>query len=227
MLFHSDQHHSHVVTTMAKSGTFVITGDLKNPQTVTPLVKPLLSNFRQYSWAAGSEFQKLLRQVWKYVQAFEDEHYQIYYKRNINEETLQDYSSAIQEIIPRLTKIQSILNHNSRGFPDMMRWVPPSDQPMDLNASMKEGAQDCQEFAIFSRAAANQNTPVSAQTAGAIIQGALACQAAASKTAAALQRTKFGDPVCDPHTVIASHNMSSVTALISCNDRRKVHASFI
>lgn len=203
----------------------MVTGDaprVGKPETVV-VKAPLFSNFRQYSWLAASEFQKLMRQVWKYVQAFEDEHYQIYYKKNVNEETLRDYGSAIQEIIPRLTKIQSILNHNARGFPDMMRWVPPNSQPMDMKASMKEGAQDCEEFAVFARSAANQSAPVSTQTAGAIIQGALACQAAASKAAVALQRGKFGDPVCDPATVIAGNSMNSVVALVSCRRRSVNH----
>lgn len=215
-------HHPTFFLLSDLNGTFTVTDDANkhHPDIPHAAAHRLLSNFRQYSWGAGSEFQKLMRQLWKYIQSFEDEHYQIYYKRNVNEETLQDYSSAIQEIIPRLTKIQSVLNHNARGFPDMMRWTPPNGLPMDMKSAMKEGAQDCEEFAIFARQAANGANTVSEKTAGAIIQGALACQAAASKAATALQRGKFGDPACDPATVIASNSMNSVTALVTCNRKQ-------
>ena len=173
------------------------------------------SNFRQYSWTATSDFQKLMRQLWKYIQSLEDEHYQIYYRKNITEEVLKDYSSAIQEIIPRLAKVQSIINHNARGFPDMMRWQAPTAEPMNTKAVVREGAQDCQEFAVFARDAANKG--LSNVAAGATIQSALACQAAASKAAVALQRGKFGDPVCDPATVIAGNtNIGTVGYIVAC-----------
>lgn len=179
------------------------------------------NTFRQYSWAAASPFQKLMRELWRYVQSFEDEHYQIYYKRNINEETLKDYSSAIQEIIPRLAKVQSILNQNSRGFPDMLRWSAPTDAVLDIKSTIKDTAQDCEEFSIMAHDAAVKGAPVSAATAGAVIQSALACQAAASKAAIALQRGKFGDPVCDPATVMQnSASMNSLIATASMENRR-------
>jgi len=189
-----------------------------------------VNSFKQYSWAVGSDFQKLMKELWRYIQSFEDEHYQIYYKRNINEETLKDYSSAIQEIIPRMVKVQSILNHNSRGFPDMMRWTAPSNVPLNMKETVREGGQDCQEFAIFAKNAANQTGPVSNMSSGSLIQSALACQAAASKAAVALQREKFGDPVCDPKTVIASSNgMNSLLAVVSTETakRKSVASSFL
>ena len=180
------------------------------------------SQFHQFSWDPASDFGKLLRTLWKYVQSFEDEHYQIYYKKNISEETLKDYSSAVQEIIPRLAKVQSILNQNSRGFPDMMRWTPPTAEPMNTKSVIRDGAQDCQEFAIMSKTAASKHGPVSAVGAGAIIQSALACQAAASKAAVALQRAKFNDPVCDPATVMAGNaSMTTVGIVVSCGESQR------
>ena len=190
-----------------------------------------INNFRQYSWTASSPMHKLMKELWRYIQSFEDEHYQVYYKRNINEETLKDYSSAIQEIIPRLVKVQSILNHNSRGFPEMMRWLPPTAEPMNTKAALHEGGEDCREFAIFANnAAAKTHGKISNVTAGAIIQSALACQAAASKAAVALQRAKFADPVCDPATVIASGNgMNSLVMVISSEitQRREAGLEFL
>jgi hypothetical protein len=191
---------------------------------------PLVNNFRQYSWTASSPIHKLMRELWRYIQSFEDEHYQIYYKKSVNEETLKDYSSAIQEIIPRLVKVQSVLNHNSRGFPDMMRWLPPTAQAMDTKGALNEGGQDCQEFAIFANNAAKANGQVSNVTAGAIVQSALACQAAASKAAVAVQREKFADPVCDPATVIESGNgMNSLVMVISSEltHRREAGIDFL
>jgi hypothetical protein len=190
----------------------------------------LVNNFRQYSWTTSSPIHKLMRELWRYIQSFEDEHYQIYYKRSINEETLKDYSSAIQEIIPRLVKVQSVLNHNSRGFPDMMRWLPPTAQAIDTKGALTEGTQDCQEFAIFANNAARGEGAFSNVTAGAIVQSALACQAAASKAAVAIQREKFADPVCDPGTVIASGNgMNSLVMVISSEitQRREAGIEFL
>ncbi len=188
---------------------------------------PPYNTFRQYSWTATAPFQKLMRDLWRYVQSFEDEHYQIYFKRHINEETLRDYSSAIQEIIPRLAKVQSILNHNSRGFPDMLRWTPPTADPLHVKHTIKDTAQDCEEFSIMAHDASNKPGPVSATTAGAIIQSALACQAAASKAAVALQRGKFGDPVCDPLTVMEKANsMNSLLAVVSGTaEKRRLEAN--
>ena len=226
----------HIVTSLpGKSETVGIesTGDVMTKVGDTPHGEnggAAINNFRQYSWTASSPMHKLMKELWRYIQSFEDEHYQIYYKRNINEETLKDYSSAIQEIIPRLAKIQSVLNHNSRGFPEMIRWLPPTAQPINAKSALNEGGQDCREFAIFANNAAKTNGKISNVTAGAIIQSALACQAAASKTAVALQRAKFGDPVCDPATVIASGNgMNSLVMVLSSEitQRREVGVEFL
>lgn len=221
-----DHHDHHVFTKFAKEVPGIkSTGDVmtKVSDSAKDAKISSVNNFRQYSWSASSPFHKLMKELWRYIQSFEDEHYQIYYKRNVNEETLKDYSSAIQEIIPRLVKVQSVLNHNSRGFPDMMRWLPPTAQPMDTKGVLRDGGQDCQEFAIFANNAAKANGKVTSLTAGAIVQSALACQAAASKAAVAVQRDKFADPVCDPATVIASGNgMSSlVMVMASENSQRR------
>ena len=230
----SDHYWHHPVTSLPgtedKAG-IESTGDVMTKVSDTPHgAKVEINNFRQYSWTASSPFNKLMKELWRYIQSFEDEHYQIYYKRNINEETLKDYSSAIQEIIPRLVKVQSVLNHNSRGFPDMMRWLPPTAQPMNTKAALNEGGQDCQEFAIFANNAAKAHGKISNVTAGAIVQSALACQAAASKAAVAIQRVKFADPVCDPATVIASGNgMNSLVMVISSeiSQRREAGLQFL
>ena len=180
------------------------------------------NNYRQYSWTPSSDFQKLLRTLWKYTQSFEDELYHIYYKKSVNEETLRDFSSAIQEIIPRMAKVQSVLNNNSRGFPDMMRWTPPESEPLPTKTTIKDGAQECQEFAVMARQAAHKDGPISGLIAGGIIQNALACQAAASKAAVALQRANFGDPVCDPKTVIAGYtSMAAVGVICSCTNQQR------
>lgn len=217
---HHDHHH---ITLFNKTGdkteqVGITPGEPKAHAKDAPA--PSYNSFRRYSWATGSKFHNLLRELWKYIQSFEDEHYQIYYRKNINEETLRDYSSAIQEIIPRLAKVQSILNHNSRSFPDMMRWQAPTAEHLDPVRAVKEGAQDCQEFAIFARDGAHKG--FSNLSAGAIIQGALACQAAASKAAVALQRAKFGDPVCDPATVIAGNTeIASVGVVVACGSEQR------
>ena len=70
----------------------------------------------------------------------------------------------------------------------MMRWKAPQAEPLDTKQVVKGGAQDCQEFAILARSAAHKKGPISTVTSAAIIQSALACQAAASKAAIALQR---------------------------------------
>lgn len=205
----------------------VKTGPLISHKTNAGDVPAPYNSFRQYSWTATAPFQKLMRDLWRYIQSFEDEHYQIYFKRNVNEETLRDYSSAIQEIIPRMAKVQSVLNHNSRGFPDMLRWTPPTAEPMHVKHTIKDSAQDCEEFSIMAHDAANKPGLLSSTTAGAIVQSALACQAAASKAAIALQRTKFGDPVCDPGTVMQKGSaMNSLLAIVSGSaEKRRLDAS--
>jgi hypothetical protein len=216
---------STTVGSEAKAGSLEITGKALTSAHKDELPNPSSSYslFRQYSWQPSSKFHKLLRELWKYIQSIEDEHYHMYYKGSVNEETLRDYSSAIQEIIPRLAKVQSVLNHNARGFPDMMRWKAPTAEPLHTKAVVRHGAQDCQEFAVLARNIANKKTPISSVAAGAIIQGALACQAAASKAAIALQRAKFGDPVCDPATVIAgfSNSLNTVAVIIECDKQGK------
>jgi hypothetical protein len=162
-----------------------------------------LTRFRQYSWQPSSKFHDLMKELWKYIQSFEDEHYHVMYKQNINEETLRDYSSAIQEIIPRMAKVQSVFNHNARGLPDMMRWQAPHAEPLHTKDIIKHGADDCQEFAILARNLGQKPGAISQLSGGSVIQSALACQAAASKAAVALQRAKLGDPVCDPKTVFS------------------------
>jgi hypothetical protein len=210
------------VAANAKAGSVMITGKVLSSHHVDDKVNPAASYslFRTYSWQPTSDFHKLLRELWRYIQSIEDEHYHMYYKGTVNEETLRDYSSAIQEVIPRLAKVQSILNHNARGFPDMMRWKAPTSEPMHTKHVVREGAQDCQEFAIMARDAAHKKGSVSSVTAGAVIQSALACQAAASKAAVALQRAKFGDPVCDPATVISGYAdaISKVGIIVACSD---------
>jgi hypothetical protein len=181
------------------------------------------NNYRQFSWTPSSDFHKLLRTLWKYTQSFEDELYHIYYKNSINDETVRDFSSAIQEIIPRLAKVQSIINHNSRGFPDMMRWTAPDSETLPTKTAVKDSAQDCQEFAVLARHAVHKGGPISAVAAGGIIQNALACQAAASKAAIALQRANFGDPVCDPKTVIAGQtSIAAVGILCACAKQQRL-----
>ena len=224
---------STVVPSGAKAGDLAITGKAISSQAKSDQVNPgsSYSLFRRYSWQPTSNFNKLLRELWRYIQSIEDEHYHMYYKGSVNEETLRDYSSAIQEIIPRLAKVQSDLNHNARGFPDMMRWKAPGPEPLNTKHVVKGGAQDCQEFAVLARSAAHKKGPISAVTSGAIIQSALACQAAASKAAVALQREKFGDPVCDPKTVIAGHadSLGKVGVIVACGtkDRASRWATFI
>ena len=218
---------STTIASNAKAGAINVTGKAVSSQHVSDQVNPAASYslFRKYSWQPTSEFQKLLKELWRYIQSFEDEHYHIYFKGNVNEETLRDYSSAIQEIIPRLAKVQSILNQNARGFPDMMRWKAPTAEPMHTKHAVREGAQDCQEFAVMARNSAHNKGSVSAVTAGAVIQSALACQAAASKAAVALQRAKFGDPVCDPATVIAAgygNALAKVGIIVACGDRDRL-----
>ena len=224
----NDHSHYHAVSTAFPpevAGTIHTTGKAglhqDNPNDAAHKVFKH-NNYRQFSWTPSSEFQKLLRTLWKYIQSFEDELYHIYYKKSINDETLRDFSSAIQEIIPRLAKVQSILNHNSRGFPDMMRWSPPDAEPLHTKDTIRDGAQDCVEFSVMARHAAHSGGKISGVTAGAIIQNALACQAAASKAAIALQRSNFGDPVCDPKTVIAGcTSMATLSALVSCSTEQK------
>jgi hypothetical protein len=101
---------------------------------------------------------------------------------------------------------------------------------MDMKSTVREGGQDCQEFAILAKNAANQKDNISNMTSGALIQSALACQAAASKAAVAIQLEKFSDPVCDPKTVIAAGNgMNCLLAIISTDmgKRRKDAISFL
>ena len=182
-----------------------------------------LTRFRQYSWQPSSKFHDLMKELWKYIQSFEDEHYHVMYKQNINEETLRDYSSAIQEIIPRMAKVQSIFNHNARGLPDMMRWQAPHAEPLHTKDIIKHGANDCQEFAILARTLGQKPGAISQLAGGSVIQSALACQAAASKAAVALQRAKFGDPVCDPKTVFSSSVDVTMTlcAILRSPDRNE------
>lgn len=230
--FPSDPTSTKVSTDM-KAGALKVTGKAvtESPKTDKTRLGSSYSLFRRYSWQPTSNFNKLMRELWKYIQSIEDEHYHMYYKGSVNEETLRDYSSAIQEIIPRLAKVQSVLNHNARGFPDMMRWKAPHAEPLNTKHEIKAGAQDCQEFAVLARAAAHKKGPVSAVTGAAVIQSALACQAAASKAAVALQREKFGDPVCDPKTVIAGHSdaLAKVGVIVACGtkDRSSRLASFL
>jgi hypothetical protein len=224
---------STAVPSDAKAGAVKVTGKAVSSVSQSDQANPRASYslFRSYSWQPTSKFNKLLRELWKYIQSIEDEHYHMYFKGNVSEETLRDYSSAIQEIIPRLAKVQSILNHNARGFPDMMRWKAPNAEPLNTKAEVKSGAQDCQEFAVIARAAAHKKGAISGVTAAGVIQSALACQAAASKAAVALQREKFGDPVCDPKTVIAGHSdaLAKVGVIVACGttDRRSRFSAFL
>ncbi len=155
--------------------------------------------FRSYSWSPSSDFGLTMRQLFKYLQSMEDEHFHIYAHRSIDQATLRDYSSAIQEIIPRLAKVQSIINHNTYRLPDLFKWTPPDAEPLALRPTITDGAQECQEFATLSRQYADGEKV----SPGTVAQAGLACQAGASKSIVAIQRGTMGAPVCDPRTVQA------------------------
>ncbi|KAF4692765.1 hypothetical protein FOZ60_012668 [Perkinsus olseni] len=77
-----------------------------------------------YEWYDGSELDKLLHELTKYLPRLEDETFHIYAQQHIDGDTIKDLNSAIPAVVERLVKVQSILNHEGLGFPKQM---PPPE----------------------------------------------------------------------------------------------------
>ncbi|KAF4662620.1 hypothetical protein FOL47_006160 [Perkinsus chesapeaki] len=73
-----------------------------------------------YEWYDGSQLDKLLHELTKYLPRLEDETFHIYAQQHIDGDTIKDINSAIPAVIERLVKVQSILNHEGLGFPKFM-----------------------------------------------------------------------------------------------------------
>lgn len=184
-----------------------------------------------FGWARGSEVHNAFHPLVRYLSSLEDEAYHIYADRKIDDVTMNDFASASQEVVSRISDVASTLNREVRGYPNFTGGLAAKT---DVKSNFDRAVSSCNAFTrelsdVSSAASAMGETfqtdgwikSIPATSAQSLVQAGLACQVASAKAIADAQQHVLGAPKCDPATVmingLPSASMSFLSRAASLN----------